>query len=281
KVFEVECDASGVGIGAVLQQEKRPIAYFSEKLSEAKRKFTTYEKEFYAIIRALDHWRHYLLPKEFLLHTDHEALKYINGQHKLNTRHAKWVEFLQLFSFNIQHKAGSQNKVADALSRKNMLLNALESKIIGFEMLKASYEKDADFGEVYLKTKERVDGYYQQKEGFLFKGSKLCIPRGSIRLLLVKEAHEGGLAGHLGIDKTLAILQEHFYWPSMSKTVQDWVKRCGICQVSKSHKQPPGPYMALPTPKEPWLDISMDFVLGLPRTQRGKDSIMVIVDRFS
>jgi len=89
KTFEVECDASGVGIGAVLSQETRPIAYFSDKLNETKRKYSTYHKEFYAIVRALEHWRHYLVGGVYVLHFDHEALKYIQGQHKLNPRHAK------------------------------------------------------------------------------------------------------------------------------------------------------------------------------------------------
>jgi len=94
KVFEVECDASGVGIGAVLIQEGRPLTYFSEKLSDERRKYSTYDKEFFAIIRALEHWTHYLIANEFILHSDHEALKYIQGQHKLNSQHAKWVEYL-------------------------------------------------------------------------------------------------------------------------------------------------------------------------------------------
>ena len=84
KVFEVECDASQVGIGAVLSQEGRPIASFSEKLNEAKRKYSTYDKEFCAIYRALFHWSQYFLYKPFVLFSDHEALKFINHQHKLN-----------------------------------------------------------------------------------------------------------------------------------------------------------------------------------------------------
>ncbi|XP_062145847.1 uncharacterized protein LOC133853838 [Alnus glutinosa] len=90
KVFELNCDASGVGIGGVLSQEGRPIAFFSEKLSGSKKNYSTYDLEFYAIVQSLKHWRHYLVHKEFILITDHEALKYINGQHKLSRRHAKW-----------------------------------------------------------------------------------------------------------------------------------------------------------------------------------------------
>ncbi|GJY10068.1 RNA-directed DNA polymerase [Tanacetum coccineum] len=82
KIFEVECDASNVGIGGVLSQGGKHVAFFSEKLNDAKRKYTTYDKEFYAIVRTLEHWSHDLLPNEFVLFSDHEALKYLNSQHK-------------------------------------------------------------------------------------------------------------------------------------------------------------------------------------------------------
>ena len=79
KPFEVECDASGIGIGGVLSQECHPIAYFSEKLNDAKQKYSTYDKEFYAIIRAFWHWRHYLLSQEFVIYSNHEALCYLHS----------------------------------------------------------------------------------------------------------------------------------------------------------------------------------------------------------
>uniref|UniRef100_A0A2N9IIM1 RNA-directed DNA polymerase n=1 Tax=Fagus sylvatica TaxID=28930 RepID=A0A2N9IIM1_FAGSY len=106
KTFEIECDASGVGIGAVLMQEGRPIAYFSEKLSGAALNYPTYDKELYALVWALETWQHYLWPKEFVIHTDHESLKHLKGQHKLNKRHARWVEFIETFPYVIRYKQG-------------------------------------------------------------------------------------------------------------------------------------------------------------------------------
>jgi phage FluMu gp28-like protein len=116
KTFEIECDASRVGIGAVLLQEKRPIGFFSEKLNRARLNYSIYD-EFYALIRALEVWQ-YLLPKEFVIHADHESLKYLKGQSKLNRRHAKWVEFMESFPYVIKYKKRQVNVVADALSRR-------------------------------------------------------------------------------------------------------------------------------------------------------------------
>ena len=88
KTFELECDASGIGIGAVLMHDKQPIAYFSEKLNGAQLNYSTYDKELLALVRALQVWQHYLLPNEFVIHTDHESLKWLKGQGKLSKRHA-------------------------------------------------------------------------------------------------------------------------------------------------------------------------------------------------
>jgi hypothetical protein len=100
KTFELECDASGIGIGGVLLQEGTPIAYFSENLSGPSLNYSTYDKKLYALVRVLETWQHYLWPKEFIIHSDHESLKHIRGQAKLNKRHAKWFEFIETFSLH-------------------------------------------------------------------------------------------------------------------------------------------------------------------------------------
>jgi hypothetical protein len=118
-------------------------------LNDAKDKYSTYDKEFYAVIQALKKWRHYLIPKEFVLYSDNQALQFITRQEKLNQRHAKWVEFMQNFTFVIKHISGSVNKVADALSRRSLVVQEFQVNTLGFEHLKEMYQEDPYFTEAY------------------------------------------------------------------------------------------------------------------------------------
>ncbi|KAD7117017.1 hypothetical protein E3N88_04285 [Mikania micrantha] len=255
--------------------------FFSEKLSDARQKYSTYDKEFYAIIRSLEYWRHYLLPSEFILFSDHQALRFINGQHKLNPRHAKWVEYLQDFTFVIKHKAGVANTVADALSRRRALVTSLRVQVEGFDSFRGLYVDDPDFATPWKQCQTAPTGAFVLNDGFLFKGNRLCVPRCSLRDAIILESHQGGLAGHFGRDKTLKQVQERFTWPKMQQDVTRVLARCRTCHLAKTTHSNAGLYTPLPVPAGPWEDISLDFVVGLPRTQRQKDSIMVVVDRFS
>uniref|UniRef100_A0A7N2MS55 Reverse transcriptase n=1 Tax=Quercus lobata TaxID=97700 RepID=A0A7N2MS55_QUELO len=248
KTFEIECDALGIGIGAVLMQEKRPIAYFSEKLNGAVLNYPTYDKEIYALVRALETWQHYLWPKEFVIHTDHESLKHLKGQGKLNRRHAKWVEFIETFPYVIKYKQGKENIVANTLSRRYALVSTLNAKLLEFEYVKELYANDDDFASVYGACEKVAFGKFYRLDGYLFRENKLCVPNSSMRELLVREAHGGGLMGHFGVRKTLDMLHEHFFWPKMKRDVERACARCITC---------------------------------LPRSRNGRDSIFVVVDRFS
>ncbi|RDX76421.1 Tf2-8, partial [Mucuna pruriens] len=231
KSFELECDASNVGVRAMLLQEGHPVAYFSVQLN-----YSIYDKKLYVLVGTLQVWKHYLLTKRFVIHSDHESLKHL------------------------KHKQGKVNVVVDALSRRNNLLAMLETNLLGFKCLKELYLVDDDF----------------KHEGYLFKDKRLYVPKSSIRELLVKEAHEGGIIDHFGGHKTFETLSEHFYWPHMRRDVHHICERC---LKVKGHL----PWFVHSTliPTFPWTDISMDFVLGLPRTKNGKDSVFVVVDRFS
>ena len=106
----------------------------------------------------------------------------------------------------------------------------------------------------------------------------MCIPKGSLRLKIIKEHRN---EGDMGRDKTFQLVAEQFYWPSMQREVDKLVKSCRICQISKGLATNAGLYLPLPIPEQPWTNVSIDFVLGLPRTQKGKDFIFMVVDRVS
>nr|KYP34891.1 Transposon Ty3-I Gag-Pol polyprotein [Cajanus cajan] len=176
---------------------------------------------------------------------------------------------------------GKNNVVADALSRRHTLLVSLGSQILGFNHIKELYTNDLEFKENYTQCLAKPQGGFYISEGYLYKEGRICIPQGSIRKLLVQESHEGGLMGHFGVEKTLSFLKEKFFWPHMRRDVERFCSRCIACLQAKSKVMPHGIYTPLPVANSPWVDISMDFILGLPKTQRGMDSIFVVVDRFS
>lgn len=276
--FELHSDASKVGIGAVLSQQGRPVAYFSEKLSGARSRYSTYDVEFYAVVQAIKHWRHYLFHREFVLYTDHDALKHLGTQDEVSARHASWIAYLQQFTFVIKHKSGALNKVADALSRRTTLLATFTVSVHDFASLPDIYSSDPYFSRILADIREGKQSKYVVHDDFLFLGNRLCIPGCSLRLQIIRELHS---EGHVGRDHTLQLLADSYFWPTLRRDVERFVERCRVCQTSKGKASNVGLYMPLPTPTQPWTDISMDFVLGLPRTQKGNDSIFVVVDRFS
>ena len=152
-----------------------------------------------------------MLPKEFVLYSYYEALKYLSTQHKLHAPHAKWVEFLHTFENFLKHKSGQLNKVENALSGRQALLNAMKFVVVGFEILKTLYENDYDFENLWKACLSGPKTQFFIHDGYLFRGKQLCIPDCSLREAIIREAHGGGLARHFGRGKTLILVQEKFY----------------------------------------------------------------------
>jgi hypothetical protein len=221
------------------------------------------------------------------LYSDNKALQFITRQEKLNQKHAKWVEFMQNFTFVIKHIVGTANKVADALSRRSLIVQEFQVETLGFKHLKEMYKEDADFKEAYEACKNPLLGDRSQwteclmQDGLLFKRNQLCIPKFSMRDNLLKEKHNRGLAVHFGHDKTFAKLSNSYYYLNMRAEVKTFVNKCRICQYAKGRQQNTGLYQPLPIPERSWDAINVDFFLGLPRTKKGNDSIFVVVDTFS
>jgi hypothetical protein len=168
KIFELECDASGIGLGGVLLQDRKLVAYFSEKLSRPVLNYSIYDRELHSLAICLEIGKHYLWPKEFVIHHDHNSLKHIRSQGKLNCKHAKWVEFIESFPYVIKHKK-EENIIPDALSMRYALLTQLDYKIFGLEIIKNQYVHDADFKNVLLHFEDgKTWNKFILNDGFVF-----------------------------------------------------------------------------------------------------------------
>ncbi|WZZ34677.1 hypothetical protein YC2023_018078 [Brassica napus] len=224
--FELHCDASKLGIGAVSSQKGRPIAYYGEKLAGARGRYSTYDVEFYGIVQSIKHWRHYLVHKEFVLYTDHDALRHLDSQAKVSSRHTSWIAYLQQFTFSICHQPGKFNRVADALSRRHTLVTTMHTTVAGFETFADLYETDAYFGRILADVKSGISSTYSLDDGFLFKDLRICIPECSLRLQIISELHN---EGHVGRDRTLQLVAQTYFWLTLRRDVERFVARCRTC----------------------------------------------------
>jgi hypothetical protein len=144
------------------------------------------------------------------------------------------------------------------------------------------YATDVDFKDAYENCREGWTwNKYVLQDGLLYRANKLCVPASFIRLLFLQEAHGGGLMGYFGVKKTEDVLAAHFFWAKIRRDVERYVSRCTTCNKAKSRLNPHGLYIPLSISSVPWEDISMDFILELPRTKRERDIIFVVVDHFS
>ncbi|XP_071702891.1 uncharacterized protein [Rutidosis leptorrhynchoides] len=179
--FELEIDASGYAMGAVLLQDRRPVAYHSEMFQGAQRNYPTYDKELLALHQAVKHWRCYLLEKKTVVHTDHQPLQYLQSQAKLQqARHMKWMTYLQQFHLVIKYKKGVSNKLADMLSRPPVaplcLTVLMQIHQVFHEDYSTAYKNDPDFKQIVVEIENNKLSNYSWKDNLLYKGTMLCVP---------------------------------------------------------------------------------------------------------
>ena len=281
--FEIETDASGFAMGAVLMQGRKPVCYHSETFSTMVSNYPTYDKELYALVQSVKKWKHYIMGKETIIHTDHQPLQYLQSQTKVQqSRHLRWMGFLQQFHLVIKYKKGIHNKVADMLSRPPTNASIiLQNSSLTHESYIEQYVEDKDFKKVYasLIHGKQEENYYVHNQ-LLYHLSKLCIPEKE-RVHVIREAHSSLIAGHFGVSKTLSVLQNHCYCSQMQENVAKYIRGCVMCATSKPSNRKLGLYTPLPVSSRPWESISMDFVGGLPMSRKGHDYLYVVVDRFS
>ncbi|WVZ98377.1 hypothetical protein U9M48_043832 [Paspalum notatum var. saurae] len=312
KPFDVYCDASGQGLGCVLVQEGRVIAYASRQLRKYEANYPTHDLELAAVVHALKIWRHYLLGNTCHIYTDHKSLKYIFTQPELNMRQRRWLELIKDYDLEIHYHPGKANVVADALSRRahcNVIEARPTARVICWEMdeiempteqlvelysliieptikdLVIAAQKQ-DPGMAHIREgidEEKKACFTLDDQGVLWFKDRLVVPKDmGLRKKILNEAHTSMFTIHPGSNKMYQDLKQKFWWTRMKREIAKYVSECDVCKrVKADHLKPGGMLQPLNIPAWKWEDIHMDFVVGLPRTQKGYDSIWVIVDRFT
>jgi len=315
KGFVIYSDVSKKGLGCVLMQHGRVIAYASRQLKTHETNYPTHDLELAAVIFALRVWRHYLYGSRVQIFTDHKSLWYLMTQKELNMRQRRWVELIKDYDCVIDYHRGRANVVADALSRKSKLLvielnDCDEKELIELRKIDAKVEvgtegslfaqlrvkltfrekvleaqqKDIEVDKVKEKIKLGIETpFWILDDGMVLMGKRMYLPGDQVlKEELLKEAHETRLNIHPGSIKMYNDLKEFYWWPNMKKQIADFVASCPVCQqVKVEHQKPAGPLQPLLIPQWKWEDIIMDFVSMLPRGKKGNDAIWVIVDRLT
>lgn len=226
KPFVIECDTSGLGIGAVLMQEGRPITYFSKGLTGKALSGSAYEKELMALVLAIQHWRPYLLGSKFIVKTDHRSLKHLLTQPVTSPAQQNWVAKLIGYEMEIEYKTGSSNRAADALSRRDGELNALTiPRFAGWEELHKEVMADPKLNEIVQKLEkgEQLKQPYVLVGGKLFHKGRICISASSNWIpKLLEEYHATPTGGHSGAWRTYKRISANIY------TGQGCLKRCKL-----------------------------------------------------
>eukprot|EP00794_Sanderia_malayensis_P002386 gene2386-biopygen1273 len=309
-----QTDASDFRLGAVLTQidhsgNERAISYASRPLTDREKHYSATEKEALAVIFAVDHFRVYLLGRDFTLVTDHSALRWLHSMEPKG-RLARWVMQLQEFRFDIKHRAGTANGNADALSRlplsatttcattthsDHSLQEAQRqdmciSKIIEIKSL--GLPKPPLFAwssDPQLKVFWHAWDNLFVHNGLLVKRLDpdnalpkyaFVIPTSLVESVL-QGIHCSPFSGHLGVKRTLQRARERFYWPQMALQITDFVTRCHICAQNKldpRHRRAPLQSIEV---NEPFVFWAMDYMGPLPDMTGGNKHLLVVMDHFT
>lgn len=281
-------DASDVAVGGSLMQlannQWEPIAFYSSKLSKSQRNWSTYDRELYAMYSSVKKFRHMLEGRNFVIYTDQKPLKFAFKQNpdKCSPRQLRHLDYISQFTTSIEYTKGSDNTVADALSR--IEIDEISSTVLDFQKFAAAQSDDE---ELLQLLKSNTSSLKLQKHYFPLEDIHLyCdtsqrhprpfVPR-SMRLEVFKTLH---FFSHPGIYASIDLIAKRFVWPGMRKDIRSMVRSCVKCQRAKINKHTKSPIGTFAEPDARFAHIHIDFIGPLPPSD-GNQYCMTIIDRFT
>ncbi|KAJ9547279.1 hypothetical protein OSB04_019822 [Centaurea solstitialis] len=253
----VYCDASRLGLGCVLMQRGRVIAYASRQLKPHEANYPTHDLELAAVVFALKLWRHYLYGVKCTIFSDHRSLRYFLEQPNLNMRQRRWLDVVKDYDCEILYHPGKANVVADALSRKtehaplriSHLKMAVTTSFLDL-VLRAQEEASREENQNGERIRGQMAALVRDSRGLLTRYGRVWVPRaGTARQTLLEEAHKSRFSIHPGATKMYRDLRTDYWWPGMKRDVARYVESCLTClKVKAEHQKPHGKMQPLEIP---------------------------------
>lgn len=309
KQFTVHTDASRFSVAAVLSQDfegtLHPVAYASRSTNDHEKNYSAFELEALGVVFALNKFRVYLEHRKFSLHTDNNALSWLLNHPRQIGKIARWLTLINAFQFEVSHIAGKANTVADCLSRMHEILPAntpkdspsTQPKSEGtfslfkipeaFQDIEQHQKDDPEILKILGQIKKGdIPPNYSVVNNILahkFPNQtkpRLVVPKALIPLLF-KYYHRSPTTAHLGIQKTWARIEPHFWTQNLKKDISDLVRSCNECQRSKQAPNTKVGQLASEIAPHSYYKLFIDFVGPLPRSKQGNTYLLTIIDSFS
>jgi transposase InsO family protein len=282
--FTLQTDSSDRAIGAVLTQEQngveRVIAYYSQKLSSAQRKYAATERECLAVLMAIRHFRCYIEGVHFHVQTDCSAVTWIqNLKADGSNRLSRWAMELQMYDMTLAHKKGKLNVVPDALSRSLDEISTVTSQ--WYDQTREKVRENPENYPDFKIENNRLYKYVNRASnlGDYVYDWKLVIPSDR-REEIMKSEHDS--AAHQGYLKTANRIRLRYYWPKMLQDIKNYITNCETCKAAKPLTSNPTPPMGRQKLADhPWQLISADYLGPLTRSKKGNNFLLVVADWFS
>lgn len=285
--IQIETDASDRAIGACLTQERdgkrHPIAYHSRKMSPAEQNYDIHDKELLAIVVALQQWRVYAEGAPGLtIFTDHKNLLHFTTTKELNRRQVRWSELLGQYKFQIKYTPGKDNGRADALSRRSDYMEGHTPT--QHSILRENADGTLSANRVEFNVVLQV--LHDEQEEFPTSRGKLRVPPEQ-EIECIRKHHDDPTRGHPGISKTTALVQRNYIIPKLREKITDYITKCIECNQDKAARHAPyGKIRFSEPPNQPWQQVTMDFITGLPNSkdpvyQTIYNAILVVVCRLT